>query len=81
MATDPFDTKVTRVRIEGTGKSADHLRLALTEAAAKIHEEHGGHWVVEEVTRTVPGGGDPNVDIQTTKEGYWGRISVRRHHL
>lgn len=60
---------LTRIRIEATGNS-DHVIKALMHSFFKSIELDPSEWEEE----------NPGVEIQTTKTGYWGRVTMRKKH-
>lgn len=63
--------RLTRIRVEASSHPSDgkgELERFLIDTSAKVRSEQGGTWVEEE----------PGVDIQTTKTGYWGRLTIHR---
>lgn len=60
--------KVTRIRIEVSGKERNDVQDVLMDAARFAREREGGAWEME----------DDSLEIQTTKDGYWGRVTLRR---
>lgn len=62
-------SKVTRIRIEVAGPVAKDVRDHLLTAAAISRDLHGGgEWEIEE----------DEAEVQSTRDGYWGRITLRR---
>lgn len=58
---------IKRIRVEATGTQSDHVEKALRsflDSIPMVNEE----WGIE----------DPGVEIQTYKNGFWGRITARR---
>lgn len=60
--------QVTRIRIEVSGPERNEVQDMLIESARFNRECEGGEWEVE----------DPGVEVQGTKDGYWGRVTIRR---
>jgi hypothetical protein len=59
---------VTRIRIEVAGTKEQEVHDALLAAAASNRDLHGGEWEIE----------DGEAEVQSTRDGYWGRVTIRR---
>lgn len=59
---------VTRFRIEATGRTEAEVSDRLAKAAKRFCEEFGGLWFAD----------DGDAQIQTTKDGWWGSLTMRR---
>lgn len=60
---------ITRVRLEASSGIALDVRIELVNMLEVIQTHLGGEWEEE----------DPGLEIQTTKTGYWGRLTIRKH--
>lgn len=60
---------INRVRLESSAKEQNTVRDELLEGAVLIKHWCGGDWEEEEPT---------SMQIQTTKSGFWGRLTIRR---
>lgn len=59
---------ISRVRIEATGESDLVVRNDLAAGLSALTENFEGDWEPEE----------PGLQVQTTRDGFWGRLTVRR---
>lgn len=60
--------QLTRVRLEAHGDKEVDVRDQLLASAALVRDQEGGTWQEEE----------PGVEIQTARQGFWGRYTIRR---
>lgn len=58
---------ITRVRIEASEQTREKVEDELLTQASRIRDEQGGEWKFEH-----------DLDVQTTKTGYWGRVTMTR---
>lgn len=60
---------ITRVRLEASAKARDEVQDDLLGGLALVQETYGGEWKAEE---------DINDTLQTTIDGWWGRLMLKR---
>lgn len=59
---------ITRVRLEASSENAVTVRTELIGMIGVVQSTLGGQWEEE----------DPGLQVQTTKSGFWGRLTIRR---
>lgn len=59
---------ITRVRLEAKDETANGVQTQLLAAWTSFKEFAGGEWEIEKE------------QVETTKDGYWGFLTVRRKH-
>lgn len=60
--------KLTRTRYEARGASEEEVRSFLTHCVGNHTATYGFGWQEEH----------PGIEVQTAKEGYWGRLTLRK---
>lgn len=59
---------ITRVRLEASSDLELTVRTELIGMVGIVQTNLGGQWEEE----------DPGLEVQTTKTGFWGRLTIRK---
>lgn len=62
---------LTRIRLEASAKTSEEVVDVLSDAADALRAMYGGEWEDVDNQDEVP-------YLQTTKNGWWGRLTLRR---